>query len=429
MGPSVSTLPLRQRDDAAQSTRRRLFAALACAQVLGGLGQSGAAGGSLLARAISGSDAVASLPLAMIVLGSAALVMPISELSRRRGRRLGLTTALVTGGLGAVGTVGAGVLGSLPLLLLASVLFGAGNCAVMLSRYAAADLALPSHRARAISLVVVATTLGAVAGPNLLAPAGRAAAALGLPPLTGLFLLSAASYLAAAAVLMIFLRPDPLYLAGRREQHGAPARRRPPLRALLASTSARAGLASMAVANLTMVGVMAMAPVHLAHGGHGLAFIGFVISAHVAGMFAPAPVTGWLTDRFGAPVVATLGAGLLVMSGVVVGVGEQDIQSVSLGLVLLGVGWNASLIAGSTLLAGAVPAADRPRAEGVGELSMGVVAIAGTALAGPLVSVISYAGLAGVAAGIAAALAPALLAVARRGASATAAPAAARLLG
>jgi len=147
--------------------QRRTVRVLMAAQVLGGLGQSGAAAGALLALDLTGSESLASLPLATLVAGSSAAVVPIAALSRRSGRRAGLTAALTIATLGAAGVVLAGTARSFPLLLIAMFAFGAGNSAVMLARYAAADLSTPAQRGRAIGLVVFATTFGAVAGPNL----------------------------------------------------------------------------------------------------------------------------------------------------------------------------------------------------------------------------------------------------------------------
>jgi MFS family permease len=306
--------PVAAGPDPRAALQRRTLRVLVAAQILAGLGQSAAAAGALLALEVTGSEALAGLPLAFLVLGSAAVVVPISARSRRAGRRAGLTLALVVAACGAAGVVAAGALGSFPLLLAAHALFGAGNAAVMLARYAAADLSTPAARGRAIGTVVFATTFGAVLGPNLLTPAGELAGAVGLPALTGLYLVAAAVLLAAAGVLSALLRPDPLLAAVRLQppaRVGEPAggsRAAPPpapgLVALLATPAAAAGLATMVVANFVMVAVMTMAPVHLHRGGHGLTAVGVVVSVHVAGMFAPAPLTGALTDRLGPLPVA-----------------------------------------------------------------------------------------------------------------------------
>jgi MFS family permease len=413
--------PISARSVDLRALQRRILRVLVGAEILAALGGSGAAAGALLALDITGNESLASLPLALLVVGSSATVVPISALSRRAGRRTGLTVSLAIAAFGAAGTVAAGVLESFALLCAASVVFGAGNTAVMLARYAAADLSLATERGRAIGRVVFAATLGGVAGPNLLAPAGAVATALGLPELTGLYLFAAVAFALAGLVLFVFLRPDPLTVATTLEQEAAPEvePREPlvPLRRLLAPVAAVAGLATVVTANFVMVATMAMAPVHMQGQGHSLGVVGFVVSLHIAGMFAPSPVTGWLTDRFGPLPVATAGAGLLLVAGVLAAASGHHTGGFAFGLFLLGVGWNAGLIAGSTLLASAVPVAQRPRVEGVGELSMGVAAGSATAIAGPVVGLAGYATLAIAAAVAAAALGPFLLTVARRGLS------------
>jgi MFS family permease len=345
---------------------------------------------------------------------------------------VGLTAALLIAVAGAAGVVAAGVLGSFTLLCASSVAFGAGNTAVMLARYAAADLAAPAERGRAIGRVVLAATVGGVAGPNLLAPAGAAAAALGLPRLTGLYLFAAAAFAFAAMVMFAWLRPDPLVVAREldgtaRVRDGLPPASMP-LRELLAPTGAITGLATVVVANFVMVAVMVMAPVHMQGHGHGLEAVGLVVSLHIAGMFAPSPVTGWLTDRVGAVPVAAGGAVLLLGAGLLAAAAGHHAGPFALGLLLLGVGWNAALIAGSALLASAVPVSQRPRVEGVGELGMGVAAATATGLAGPVVGIAGYAALALAGAAAGAALTAFLLTAGRRGAPEAAAPAG-RLLG
>ena len=408
--------------------QRRTLRVLVGAQVFAALGASGAAAGALLALDITGSESLASLPLAFIVVGSSAAVVPISLVFRRAGRRSGLVLALGTAAVGAGGVVAAGVLASFSLLCAASAVFGAGNTAVMLARYAAADLSAQEARGRAIGRVVFAATFGAVAGPNLLAPAGAAATAVGLPELTGLYLVSAVAFSIAAVVLFVLLRPDPLQIAAALDSgptlEVSPRRARgPALRRLLSAPAATTGLATIVVANFVMVAVMSMAPVHMHAEGHDLEFVGLVVSLHVAGMFGPSPLTGRLTDRLGPIPVAAASALLLMVAGAVSAAAGADAFTFTVGLVVLGVGWNAGLVAGSTLLASAVPVAHRPRVEAFGELSMGVAAASATAVAGPVVGVAGYATLAVAGAVAAAALSPFLVAVARRGLPAEAVPA------
>jgi MFS family permease len=254
---------------------------------------------------------------------------------------------------------------------------------------------------------------------------GRLATALGLPEMTGLYLCSVVALSLAALLLFTLLRPDPLKVAAALDAPDEPREIVPrvPLRVLLSPAAAITGLATMVVANFVMVAVMAMAPVHMDDQGHDLRFVGLVISLHITGMFAPAPVTGRLTDRLGALPVAAGGTALLIAAGLLTGTAGDHAFVFALGLTLLGVGWNAALVSGSALLASAVPVAQRPRAEGIGELGMGVTAASATAIAGPVVGLAGYATLAFVGAIAAAALGPVLLALARRGVPATAVPA------
>jgi MFS family permease len=361
---------------------------LVVAQLLGALGlAAGGTAGALLAEHLTGSAAAAGLPLSLLVLGSGVGAVAVTRVMRDHGRRAGLTAAYLAGTAGAALAVVAAGWGSWPLLLAGCLLLGGGNAAVMLARYAAADLA--SHRGRSISTVVTTASVGAVAGPNLLGPAGPLAEAVGLPAPTGLFLLAVPSFLGAALVLAAFLRPDPLQLAkaaARSSEQPAAAGGSGELAVLLGDRHIRLALLALAIANLAMVGVMAVAPVHLQHHGAGMGMIGLIISAHIAAMYLPAPVTGWLVDTFGARAVVGLGALVLLTAAAaaVPGFGHLGIIG---ALLLLGVGWNAGLIGGSALLRDApVSPSLRTRAEGLGELGMGAAAAAGGSGAGLLLA-------------------------------------------
>jgi MFS family permease len=368
---------------------RRTMRTLVVAQLLGACGlAAGGTAGALLAEQLTGSPATAGLPLAVLVLGSGIGAVAITRVMRGHGRRAGLSVAYLVGAVGAGLVVAAAGWGSWPLLLAGCGLLGGGNTAVMLARYAAADLA--SRRGRAISTVVAAASVGAIAGPNLLGPAGALAGVVGLPAPTGLFLLAIPAFLGAALVLAVFLRPDPLQVA----RAAAPSTQQPAvaggmreLASLLGDRHIRLALVVLAVANLAMVGVMAVAPVHLHDHGAGMGRIGLLISAHIAAMYLPSPVTGWLADTLGAGVVAGIGALLLLASGAVAAVAGAGRPGIIVALLLLGVGWNAGLIGGSALLHdAAVSPSLRTRAEGLGELGMGAAAAVGGGGAGLLLA-------------------------------------------
>jgi MFS family permease len=366
------------------SLQRRTMRVLVVAQLLGALGlAAGGTAGALLAEHLTGNPAAAGLPLSLLVLGSGVGAVAVARIMRDHGRRTGLAAAYLAGAAGAALVVAAAAWGSWPLLLAGSGLLGGGNAAVMLARYAAADLA--SQRGRAISTVVTAASVGAIAGPNLLGPAGVLARAVGLPAPTGLFLLAVPAFLGAALVLVAFLRPDPLQVArdvALSAEEPAAAGGGGELASLLGDRHVRLALLVLAVANLAMVGVMAVAPVHLHDHGAGMGTIGLVVGAHIAAMYLPSPVTGWLSDTLGARVVASMGALLLLAAGAVAAAasGRAGIMG---ALLLLGVGWNAGLIGGSALLREArISPSLRTRAEGLGELGMGAAAATGGSGAG-----------------------------------------------
>jgi MFS family permease len=369
--------------------QRRTMRVLVVAQLLGALGlAAGGTAGALLAEDLTGAVAGAGLPLAVLVLGSGISAVVVTRIMDRAGRRVGLALAHLGGALGAGVAVAAVALGDWPLLLAGCALLGGGNTAVMLPRYAAADLA--SRRGRSISTVVAAASVGAVVGPNLLGPAGSLARALELPEPAGLFLLAVPAFSGAALVLVVFLRPDPLLVArtaapANDTEQPAPAAGNGSL-AVLGDRHIRLAVLVLALSNLTMVGVMAVAPVHLHAEGAGMGMVGLMISAHIAAMYLPSPLTGWLADTFGGHMVAGAGALLLGAGGVVAMAGAGQ-EAITAALLLLGVGWNAGLIGGSTLLRDApVQPSLRTRAEGIGELGMGAAAAAGGSGAGLLLA-------------------------------------------
>jgi MFS family permease len=374
-----------------EQAHRRAVPVLVGSQVLGGVGvASGIAVGGLLAEEVSGSTALSGLAQTATVLGSAALAVPLARLAAARGRRPALATGYALGLLGTGLVVVAAVLGSFPLLVAGLLLFGGATTSGLQARYAATDAATARTRGRALSVVVWATTAGAVLGPNLSGLGGRVGTALGLPALAGPYVFSAVSFAAGALVVGLLLRPDPLLVAGSTT---APARSsvRDTLRVVGAVPAARLGLAAVATAHAVMVGVMVMTPVHLGHGGASLQVVGIVISVHIAGMYAASPVMGWLADRAGR--VATVGLGVVLLAGALLvgALAPADARGwVTVSMLLLGLGWSAGLVAGSTLLSESVPADVRTSVQGTSDLVMGLAGAAAGALAGPVLAAGGY---------------------------------------
>jgi MFS family permease len=380
------------------AVQRRTLGVLGGGVALSGLGVTvGITVGGLLARDVAGSDTAAGLGSTAAVLGAAVVAVPLARISDRAGRRAGLAAGYAVAVLGALVTVVAAVVSSLPLLLAGLFAFGAATACSLQARYAAADLAVPEQRGRALSLVVWATTVGSVLGPNLAGPGEALGAALGLPPLTGAFAISVAVFAVVALGLLALLRPDPLLLARRLRGTGAGTGR--PRRATTAAVRAvwtdprgRLGLTAVVVSHAVMVGVMVMTPVHMGHaGGTTLRVIGLVISVHVAGMYLFSPLVGQLADRAGRRTTVAVGAGLLLAAATLAGTAPPGAAGqLGAGLLLLGLGWSCGLIAGSTLVTEAVGEGQRPAAQGGTDLLMGLgAAVAGVA-GGPLLALGGY---------------------------------------
>ena len=373
--------------------QRRTVLVLSASQVLGGVAVGCAiAVGGLIAEDVSGSTSLSGLSQTASVLGGAVAALPMARVMAAHGRRPGLVGGYVTALLGAVLMVVGAVWESFPLVMTGALLLGAGTATNLLARYAAADLAEDRHRARALSTVVWATTVGVVLGPNLVGPGGSLAEALSMPALSGPLLFSVAAFALAALVLVVALRPDPLLtarrLTGRTERpaHGSLA---DSLSAVRASPPAALAVAAIAVAHTVMVSVMVMTPIHMRHEGAELEVVGIVISLHVAGMYALSPVVGVLSDRVGRVAVLALGNVVLLAAVLVSGTATSH-GVLGVGLVLLGLGWSCALVAGSTLLSESVPVDSRAAVQGAADFVMGACGAVGGALAGVVVGVAGY---------------------------------------
>ena len=377
----------------AVALQRRTVRVLSSSQVLGGIGVGSAiAVGGLIAEDVSGSTSLSGLSQTASVLGGAVAALPMSRVMAAHGRRPGLVGGYLAALLGAVLMAAGAGWDSFPLVLAGALLLGAGTATNLQARYAAADLADDRHRARALSTVVWATTVGVVLGPNLVGPGGSVAEALSMPALAGPLLFSVAAFGLAAVLLAAALRPDPLLTARRltgRTERPAHASLAQSLSAIRASPPAALAVTAIAVAHTVMVSVMVMTPVHMRHEGAELEVVGLVISLHVAGMYALSPVVGLLSDRAGRVAVIAVGNVVLLVAVLVSGRATSH-GVLGAGLVLLGLGWSFAMIAGSTLLSESVPVDARAAVQGAADFVMGVCGAVGGALAGVVVGLAGY---------------------------------------
>ena len=391
------------------AVQRRTLRVLFATQIISGVGFAiGSSVGALLAAEMAGVG-LSGLAQSAAVVGAALFAVPATAIVRRYGRRPSLAVCYGVAAAGAVIIVSAALLGSVPLLFTGFFLFGGATTAGFQARYAAVDLAPPALRGRQLSLIGWATTLGAVAGPNLAPVAGTTLAPHGVPTLAGPYVFSAGLLGLAALLLVMLLRPDPMAVARGAEssgddpralaaRDGASGGMRAALRMVAAVPAARLGVSAMAVGHVVMVAVMAMTPVHIRAAGydaaHTLRIVGIVISVHIAGMFAFAPVMGWLTDRFGRRQVIFGGIALLLLACALAGTASHNHALLGVALMVLGLGWSATMVAGSTLLTESVPSELRASSQGLSDLIMGLAGASAGALSGVVVFVWGYATLA-----------------------------------
>lgn len=377
--------------------QRRTVKVLAAGQALGGFGLGATLSvGALLAVDLSGSPAWSGAAATLSTLGAGAVAIPLANLAYRRGRRVALASGAFLAIMGAVLMIAATYTRLFPVEILALLLLGSGSAVSLQARFAAADIPTGKPKGRDLSIVVWATTLGAVIGPNLIAPGEALGLWLGMPHLAGPFLFTIAAQLSSTLVFWFGLRPDPLIVA--RDIAGLPERRKNPgiagaLAVIRKFPMAGFSVLTIALSHMVMVSVMAMTPAHLDSEGHSLAEVGFTISLHVAGMYAFAPVFGYLSDKLGAKPVIAMGQIVFLVSLGFAGVGQSEFWSVVLGLFLLGIGWSATTVAASALLSESLGTEDRSKVQGFSDTLMSLSGAFGGAIAGTILALYTFGGL------------------------------------
>ncbi|AZJ19969.1 MFS transporter [Bacillus wiedmannii] len=381
-----------------QKLYKRTLIIVSISQMFGGAGlAAGITVGALLAQQMLGTDAYAGLPAAMFTMGSAVAAFFVGKLSQKHGRRIGLSAGFIVGGLGAIGVVGAALTNSIILLLVSLLIYGAGTATNLQARYAGTDLANKKQRATAISITMVMTTFGAVAGPNLVGVMGRFAHSIGIPELAGPFILSAAAFILAGLVLFVMLRPDPLLIANMietyKQEHtykGQPV--------IEEATENKRGITVgaivMILTQIVMVAIMTMTPVHMGHHGHGLSAVGLVIGFHVGAMYLPSLVTGMLIDKIGRTTMSIAGGVILLAAGVIAAIAPSDsLILLIVALSLLGLGWNLGLISGTAQIVDATIPSTRAKTQGKIDVFIALAGASGGAMSGMVVANSSYAAL------------------------------------
>ncbi|MGE7906800.1 MFS transporter [Peribacillus sp. NPDC094092] len=376
---------------------KRTLIVVIISQIFGGAGlAAGITVGALIAQDMLGTDSVSGIPTALFTLGSAGAALVVGRLSQRFGRRSGLATGFLAGGIGAIGVVISALTNSIPLLFISLLIYGAGSATNLQARYAGTDLANSTQRAKAISMAMVSTTFGAVAGPNLVDVMGEFAVSIGIPSLAGPFILAATAYILAGCVLLILLRPDP-FIVAKALSDAQSKTSNLPLEGNASSMNRRgifAGASVMVLTQFVMTAIMTMTPIHMGHHGHGLNEVGLVIGFHIGAMFFPSLVTGYLVDKIGRSAMAIASAVTLLASGILAAMGPADSMVVLItALALLGLGWNFGLISGTAILVDATPPSTRAKTQGSVDVWIALSGALGGGLSGIVVAHSSYASL------------------------------------
>ncbi|WP_249596607.1 MFS transporter [Peribacillus frigoritolerans] len=374
---------------------KRTLIIISISQIFGGAGlAAGVTVGALLAQQMLGTDAFAGVPSGLFTLGSAGAALIVGRLSQRYGRRTGLTAGFMIGGLGAIGVITAAIINSVFLLFASLLIYGAGTATNLQARYAGTDLANNKQRATAISITMVFTTFGAVAGPNLVNVMGDFALSIGVPSLAGPFILSAAAFILAGLVLFVLLRPDPLVIARTIEaakQESNHLGYSADTEQMVNKRGIIVGAAIMVLTQIVMVAIMTMTPVHMGHHGHDLGEIGLVIGYHIAAMYLPSLVTGVLVDKFGRTAMAIASGATLLLAGLISAIAPGDSMILLvIALSLLGLGWNFGLISGTALIVDSTDTSNRAKTQGTVDVLIALSGASGGALSGMIVAGSSY---------------------------------------
>lgn len=378
--------------------KRSLFVVV-MSQIFGGAGlAAGITVGALIAKDMLGTAGYAGVPSALFTLGSALAALLVGRISQRFGRRYGLSLGFITGGIGAIGVILATTMNSIVFLFISLFIYGAGTATNLQARYAGTDLASEKQRATAISIAMISTTFGAVAGPNLVIPMGDFAQVFGIPPLAGPFILAAVAYIFAGLTFLVYLRPDPFLVAKaialHNEKNAAETLDQASLTAKnnVNRLGVVVGGLVLVLSHMIMVAIMTMTPLHMQNHGTGLSAVGMVIGFHIAAMYLPSLGTGILVDKIGRTFMVVASGLTLASAGLMSAFASGDsLFWMAFALILLGLGWNFGLISGTAIIIDSTVPKTRAKTQGSVDVFVALGGSAGSILSGVVVAYSSFA--------------------------------------
>jgi MFS family permease len=292
------------------------------------------------------------------------------------------------------GVAAAAIVADSWLLFLAGLAFmGVASSAMLLGRFAVAEVHAPERRGQSISNVVIGGAIGSVVGPLIVGPSGQWALSLGVNELAGPYAAAVIILAVASLVILVWLRPDPRDVGQKMaKRHPEPTVHQGPTRSLiqiLRTPAAFVAVSAMALGQMVMVMLMVITSIYMNMHHHTLTDISLVISAHTFGMFAFSFVSGRLIDRWGRGWVILAGSGLLLLACTLAPL-SPDVLPLSAALFLLGLGWNFCFLGGSTLLSDQLSPAERSKTQGANDLLIGLATATISLGSGLMVALTSY---------------------------------------
>ncbi|HZM20929.1 MAG TPA: MFS transporter [Anaerolineales bacterium] len=329
----------------------------------------------ILGEKLASDRSLATLPTALYLLSGALSASMWGYFMDRIGRRNSIVLGLVIGVIGNLLVLAAIQLSSFMLVILGLVLMGITNAAILLGRFAAAEVNTPEQRGRAISAVVLGGVIGTILARVLAVPVGNFAVSIGMDELAGAYITTLVLFAVASVLVFLGLRPEPRDVGRELAKQypdaipqGGESR---PIFQILREPPAITAVAAMVLGQMVMVAIMVVTSLHMEDHHHARSDIYSVISAHTFGMFAPSIFSGWLLDKVGRGKMILIGAFTLLMACITAPI-SPNVLPLGVSLFLLGLGWNFCFVGGSTLLSDQLSPVERSRTQGTNDLLVGL---------------------------------------------------------
>ncbi|MEM9058428.1 MAG: MFS transporter [Pseudomonadota bacterium] len=335
--------------------------------------------GGLVGHELAPSPGLATLPVALMVVGTAACTVPAALCMQALGRRRGFLVGIGLAACGAAVAMAAEPRESFWLFCAATALVGGSLAFSQQFRFAAAETVSASRVSHAVSFLLLGSIAGAMLSPEIIALSQAANPAEPFRRVFGVML----GLYALAGVLILGLGNA----AAASRNDAAPARE---LRALSAQPAFLTAVLAGMIGQGVMTYIMTATPISMnVIDGFSVKETAEVIRAHVIAMYLPSLVTPFLIGRLGLSRVMAIGVVAMALT-LVVGLAGHHLLHYWWSLVLLGVGWNFLFVSGTSMLTQSYAASERFRAQAVNDFSVFGASALASLLAGTMLSVLGW---------------------------------------